>query len=112
MAQVRFLPCRRYAARLGALLALALLVAQIGAVMHGYSHLSTSVESRGAPVTSSQSCPGCLAYAPVLAAAGGTSHSPALAQAQVGTTYRTLVAPLVGYSPQHAFLSRAPPLLA
>ncbi len=93
------------------LLALALLIAQIGAVMHGYAHLSASGESRGAPA-SSQSCPDCLAYAPVLAAAGGTSHSPAFAQAQIGATYRTPVAPLVGYSPQHAFLSRAPPLPA
>jgi hypothetical protein len=34
MAQAQFLPCRRQAARLGVLLALALLVAQTGAVMH------------------------------------------------------------------------------
>ena len=111
MAQVQFLPRRRYCSRLGELLALALLVAQTGAVMHEYVHLGASGESRGSPA-SSQSCPDCLAYAPVLAAAGGTSHSPAFARAQIGTTYRTLVAPLVGYSPQHAFLSRAPPLPA
>ena len=112
MPQARFLPCRRQASRLGVLLALALLVAQTGAVMHQYSHLSASGESRGFPATSSQSCPACLAYAPVLAAAGGTSHLPTFARAQVGTPYRTLVAPLVGYSPQHSFLSRAPPLPA
>jgi len=112
MAQAAFLPGRRQAARLGVVLALALLVVQTGAVMHTYSHLSTSGESRGVPATSSQSCPACLAYAPVLAAAGGTGHSPTFAQAQLGTPHRTLVAPLVGYSPQHAFLSRAPPLLA
>jgi hypothetical protein len=112
MAQAQFLPCRRKAARLGVFLALALLFAQTGAVMHEYSHLSASGESRGVPATSSQSCPACQSYAPVLAAAGGTSHSQAFARAQIGTTYRTLVAPLVGYSPQHAFLSRAPPLLA
>jgi len=109
MAQARFLPRRPQAARLGVLLALALLSAQTGAVMHQYSHLSASGESRGFPA-SSQSCPACLAYAPVLGAAGGTSHLPTLARAQIGTPYRTLVAPLVGYSPQHAFLSRAPPL--
>jgi len=97
--------------RLGELVALALLVAQTGAVMHQYVHLGASGESRGAPA-SSQSCPDCLAYAPVLAAAGGTSHSPAFARAQIGTLYRTPVAPLIGYSPQHAFLSRAPPLPA
>jgi len=112
VAQVQFLPGRRYGARLGELLALALLIAQTGAVMHEYVHLSASRESRGAPATSSQSCPDCLAYAPVLAAAGGTGHSPTFARARVGKTYRTPVAPLVGYSPQHAFLSRAPPLPA
>src|ERR1700720_492040 len=112
MAQAQFLPCRRYAARLGVFLALALLVAQTGAVMHQSSHLSASGKSRGVPATSSQSCPACQSYAPVLAAAGGTGRSPSFGRAQIGTTYRTLVAPLGGDSPQHAFLSRAPPLLA
>ena len=93
-------------------LALALLAAQTGAVMHAYSHLSASGKSRGVPATSSESCPACQSYAPVLAAAGGTGHSPTFAPAQIGATYRTLVAPLGGYSPQHAFLSRAPPLPA
>src|SRR2546430_2142044 len=88
MAQVQFLPRRRYCVRLGELVALALLVAQTGAVMHQYVHLGASGESRGAPA-SSQSCPDCLAYAPVLAAAGGTSHSPAFARAQIGTLYRS-----------------------
>src|SRR5213082_4038558 len=91
MAQVQFLPRRRYGARLGELLALALLIAQTGAVMHEYVHLSASRESRGAPA-SSQSCPDCLAYAPVLAAAGGTGHSPTFARARVGKTCRTPVA--------------------
>jgi hypothetical protein len=111
MAQAQFLPCRRQAARLGVFLALALLVAQTGAVLHECSHLRASRESRGVPA-SSQSCPACLSYAPVLAAAGGTSRALTVAMAQIGTTRRTPVAPLVGYSPQHAFLSRAPPLLA
>ena len=112
MAQAQFLPCRRHAARLGVFLALALLVAQTGAVLHECSHLRASRESRGVPATSSPSCPACLSYAPVLAAAGCTSQGLTVAVAQIGTTRRTPVAPLVGYSPQHAFLSRAPPLLA
>ena len=112
MAQAQFLPCRRQAARLSVFLALALLVAQTGAVLHECSHLRASRESRGVPATSSQSCPACLSYAPVLAAAGGTSRALTVAVAQIGTTRRTPVAPLVGYSPQHAFLSRAPPLPA
>ena len=94
------------------LLALALLVAQTGAVMHAYSHLRASGESRGVPATSTQFCLDCLSFAPLLAAAGGTSQPLTVARTQIATTYRTLVAPLVGFSPQHAFRSRAPPLLA
>src|SRR3984893_5003451 len=105
MAPARFLPCRRHTARLGVFLALALLVAQTGAVMHEYSHLSASGKSRGVPATSSQSCPACQSYAPVLAAAGGTGSAPGFARAQIGTTYRTLVAPLGAYSPPHGLLS-------
>jgi hypothetical protein len=88
------------------LLALALVLAQTGAVMHGYSHL------RASSPASSHSCPDCLSFAPLLAAAGATSHSLSVAPAQSGTTYRIPVAPLSGQSPQHAFRSRAPPLLA
>jgi hypothetical protein len=93
------------------LLALALLVAQTGAVMHAYSHLRASGESPGVPA-STQFCLDCLSFAPLLAAAGGTSQPLTVARAQIATTYRTLVAPLVGFSPQHAFRSRAPPWLA
>src|ERR1700730_6911797 len=112
MAQTRFLPCRRQAARLRGLLVLSWVVAQTGPVVHEYCHLRGSRESRGVPATSTQSCPACLSYAPVLAAAGGTSQALTAAVAQAGKTPRTPVAPLVGYSPQHAFRSRAPPLLA
>src|SRR5256885_11071815 len=98
MAQARFLPCRRQVARLGVLLALALLVVQTGAVMHQYSHLSASGESRGFPATSSQSCPACLAYAPVLGAAGGTSHLPT--PARVGRWLLPPAAPTDRKSPR------------
>jgi hypothetical protein len=94
------------------LLALALVLAQTGAVMHGYSHLRASGETPPASPASSHSCPDCLSFAPLLAAAGATSHSLSVAPAQSGTTYRIPVAPLSGQSPQHAFRSRAPPLLA
>jgi hypothetical protein len=90
------------------LLALALVFAQTAAVVHGYSHL----RAPGAPVRSSQSCGDCLSFSPLLSAAGGASHLLALARGQIGTTYRTPVAPLVGHSPQHAFLARAPPFFA
>jgi hypothetical protein len=112
MAQAPFLPGRRHAARLGMLLVFALVLAQTGAVLHEYSHLVASHDAPASPATSSQSCPDCLSFAPVLAAAGGTSHAPTVARLQVERIYATPVAPIAGQSPQHAFRSRAPPLLA
>lgn len=90
------------------LLALALVFAQAGAVMHGYSHL----RSPSAPAGSSQSCGDCLAYSPLLATAGGPNHSLALIQVQGGASYRPPVAPVVGQPTPLAFHARAPPFLA
>ncbi len=100
MAQAQFLPGRRTSARLCVLLVLALVFAQAGAIQHEYAH--------GA---SGQICSDCLSFAPLLAAAGGKVHLPAVARARADTDGRTLVAPLAGHPPPHAFLSRAPPAL-
>ena len=101
MAQAQFLPDRRCSARLCVLLLLALVFAQAGAVRHQYSH--------GA---SGQVCSDCLAFSPLLTAAGGKAHLPAIARAPAITDVRPCVAPLIGQPPRHAFLSRAPPALA
>jgi hypothetical protein len=103
---------RRHAARLGLILALVLALAQTGAVLHGYLHLRAAGETLPPAPVSSHPCPDCLSFAPLLAAAGATSHSLSVARAHSGTTYRIPVAPLSGQSPQYAFRSRAPPLLA
>src|SRR5262252_672884 len=87
---------RRHAARLGMLLALALVVAQTGAVVHGYSHLSAP----GTPARSGELCGDCLLFSPLLSAAGGTGHSLVLARVQTGPNYQPPVAPLVGQSTQ------------
>jgi len=89
------------------LLALALVFAQTGAVVHGYSHLSAP----SAPARSGEFCGNCLLFAPLLSAAGGTSHSFVLARVQPGPVYHPPVAPRVGQSFQHAFRARAPPIL-
>jgi len=99
---------RRYAAKLGMLLALALLFTQTGAVVHGYSHLSAP----STPVRSGELCGDCLLFAPLLSAAGGTSHSFVLARVRTGPLYHPPVAPRVGQSAQHAFRARAPPILS
>jgi len=90
------------------LLALALVFAQAGAVVHGYTHLSPP----SAPAGSSQFCGDCLLFSPLLSAADGTNHFFVLARVQTGPPYRAPVAPLAGQSAQHAFLARAPPYLA
>ena len=90
------------------LLALTLVFAQTGAVLHGYSHL----RAPSAPAGSSQSCWDCLAYSPLLTTAGGANHVLPRVQVQAGASYRPAVAPVVGHSTPHAFLARAPPSLA
>jgi hypothetical protein len=90
------------------LLTLALVFAQTGAVVHGYSHLSAP----SPPAGSGQLCGDCLLFSPLLSAAGGTNHSVVLARVQTGPLYRPPVAPLIGQSLQHAFLARAPPSFA
>lgn len=87
---------------------MALLVGQLGAEAHAYSHLSD--DSKGLPGTS-QSCRACLSFAPVQAAVGG---SPAVLV--VAPCAAEFSAPLdeilVPNSPSHrAFQSRAPPVL-
>ena len=90
------------------LLALALVFAQSGAVVHAYSHLTAPSE----PARSTQSCGDCLAYSPLLTAAGGTNHFFALMPVSAGTSYRPPVAPVVGQPTSNAFRARAPPFLA
>ncbi len=79
MAQAQFLPHRRYVARLGILLVLALVFAQTGAVLHAYSHTHasphrTQTTDSGAPGPAGQVCSDCLSFAPLLTAAGGTAQ--------------------------------------
>jgi hypothetical protein len=94
------------------LLAFALLFAQAGALVHGYSHSHASAPSAvpGAPATAGQACPDCLSFAVVLAAAGGRSHPLTAARGSVGVPAAPATAHLAALSPRHAFLSRAPPV--
>ena len=111
MERFRLLTRSRHAALLGALVGLALVFAQTGALVHGSSHLRTPEQRLSAPGTQTQVCTDCLSFAPLLAAAAG--HTPAaVVSAPAAFTYRTLVPPLAGCSPRHAFLSRGPPLPA
>jgi len=99
---------RLVAARLGLLLALALVFAQTGGMVHGYSHLS----ARGEPARSGQFCGDCLLFSPLLSAAHGTNHCFVFARVRPAPPYRLPVAPFVGQSTLNAFLARGPPNLA
>jgi hypothetical protein len=111
MAKVQSVPGRRPASRLGLLLALGLLFAQTGALVHACSHLRAAGERQGAPAPSSM-CGDCLSFAPLLAAAGGTGPAPPAVVPESGTRYRMLTALLVGQARHRAFRSRAPPSLS
>jgi hypothetical protein len=112
MAQARFLPRRKHARPVGLLLALALVFAQFGAVAHDYSHLRLNGDSQGIAAKTSHSCPDCQSFSPVLGGAGAASTSLTLSHLRADTVYQDLFPPLVAHTPQHAFRSRAPPLLS
>jgi hypothetical protein len=87
-------------------LALALLIAQAGALLHASSHLADRREGSGAPT---QLCTQCLAYSTIFSMASGTD-TVVVALALVFALYTsTLVAPLAGQPAARAFRSRAPP---
>jgi len=89
-------------------LSLALLVGQMGAMAHAYSHVAD--DSQGLPETT-QGCRTCHSAAPLLSAIGG-SQSLLLVAPSAAAVFVTASAALVPVGPQHpAFRSRAPPIL-
>jgi hypothetical protein len=93
---------------IASLLSLALLIGQLGAEAHAYSHLSD--DSKGLPGTS-QSCRACLSFAPVQAAVGGSPTVLVMAPC-VAESFAPLDEILVPNSTsRRAFQSRAPPIL-
>jgi len=90
------------------LLSLALLVGQLGAQAHAYSHVSD--ESDGLPSTT-QSCRACLSGAPLLAAVGSAPTAFIVARCET-EAFLPVEPALVAQGPAHrAFQSRAPPAL-
>ena len=89
-------------------LSLALLVGQLGAEAHAYSHLSD--DTQGLPETT-QSCRACLSFAPLLSAVGGSS-SEFLAHDCTAENYFPVDDIRVPESHSRpAFQSRTPPTL-
>ena len=94
-----------------AALALALLIAQVGALLHGYTHSRSSPDPVGVGTTAGQICDECLAFTPLLAAVGTPEarldfHPPCAHESPLsGATS------LFERRPGYAFRSRAPPRL-
>lgn len=89
-------------------LALALFVAQIGAVTHAYSHLVS--DPQNVP-SSTQPCGHCLSFAPLTMAVGGTPYAVLIHQYDAERIVPTDVPSIPSRSPYSAFRSRAPPQL-
>jgi hypothetical protein len=102
---------RRLEFRLALIAALALVIAQLGAMTHAYSH---TLEK--APVSSQQSnqgihdfCKDCLNFAPLLSAAGASAALPFAIPQACSLAPQAQITRLVDLKFLLAFRSRAPP---
>lgn len=90
---------------------LLLLVGQLGAQWHSYTHAGNgSREVRSASVLATHGdCTECLGFAPLLAAAGTPAPPPPLAPRQLARAPSVRLASLLDHGLILAFRSRAPP---
>jgi hypothetical protein len=95
--------------RIALLTALALLIAQLGAQAHAYSHLRAGSHTAEQQDLHGGQCYDCLSFAPLLASAGGPSHVLIVAAQGVEAAPDAAVVTLTTSTPTHAFRSRAPP---
>jgi hypothetical protein len=93
-----------------AALALTLLLAQVGALAHGYSHLRFKTDLTGAGTTG-QICTECLSFTPLLSAVGGSSPIVVFHPQCADEAPQAAVIPWTDRRPTFAFRSRAPPNL-
>ena len=90
--------------------AVALLIAQLGAMSHAYSHdaaIGAPTHQTGA--SSHDPCDDCLAYAPLLAVAGAPAALSFIEPQGHGLATSVTAQSLVDLSLTVAFRSRAPP---
>lgn len=100
----------RFGFRLAAMAVVALLIAQLGAMSHAYSHDGAdSSSTRQIGASSHHPCNDCLAYSPLLSAAGTPSPLPFIEPQGRSAATRAMARSLVGLSLTLAFRSRAPP---
>jgi hypothetical protein len=101
----------RFELRTALITAVALLIAQFGAMAHGYTH-DSGIERNSAHLSDTSSheiCGDCLNFAPLLSAAGAPAALPYIAPQGRGAPLRTAARSLLARRPLLAFRSRAPP---
>lgn len=97
--------------RIALIAALALLLAQLGAMTHAYSHVPSLTQASYAPQqpASHELCAECLNFAPLLSAAGAPAVIPFIAPPSSAPAPVAPRASLNDQKPRLAFRSRAPP---
>jgi len=101
---------RRFELRFAVITAIALLIAQFGAMAHAYSHVAdlspaSTLQSSG----SHDFCSDCLSFAPLLSAAGAPAALPRIEPPALTPRVHAEPRSLVDSRPRLAFRSRAPP---
>jgi hypothetical protein len=100
----------RFELRIAVLAALALLIAQLGAMSHAYSHdIAVGSPSTHQTAATHDLCNDCLAYAPLLAVAGAPGALPYIEPQGRDLATRATAESLLNLSLTVAFRSRAPP---
>jgi len=91
--------------------AVALLIAQIGAMTHAYSHVPAmqTASTHQSGQVGHDLCSDCLAFAPLLSAVGAPAALPAVEPQGPATCARATVDSPADRSLNLAFRSRAPP---
>jgi hypothetical protein len=96
--------------RIAALAALALFIAQLGAIAHAYTHQPSSQSSTYQQTqTSHEVCGDCLNFAPLLATAGTPATLPFSLQHSPSAPPSAAPASFLDHRTYLAFRSRAPP---
>jgi hypothetical protein len=98
---------------LAVIAAIVLVLAQLGAMNHAYSHVpQVAATVQGANPAAHSLCDDCLSFAPALSAAGSPSLLSFFAPPARAIALRAVAASLLNNRLDLAFRSRAPPVSA
>jgi len=101
----------RFEFRVALIMSVALLIAQVGAMAHAYSHIPGAVpgSTHQSGPGSHETCNDCLAFAPLLSAAGAPAALPCAEPQGRNLTACAIGSSLVDRFLNLALRSRAPP---